>query len=180
MINVIYEGGFVCEVGFLFFFCVYQVGYSVGGYQFEILFVIFNCVLFGYDVVIGEIEILKNQLYLIEGVMSICDVKKDILGLDENVCYVFFLGEICINEQFEVFMNGMVEIKDWVVVDFKGIKGVDMDGVGGNGSGLDEEEGDDGNDGDNGGIVDEEDFVVKFVGIWMWVFVMGVIVIVVF
>jgi hypothetical protein len=180
MTNATHEGGLVREAGLLSFSRVYQAGHSAGGYQPETLSAIFNRALFGYDVATGEIEISKNQSYSTEGAMSIRDVKKDIPGPDENVCYVFLPGETCTNEQFEALMNGTAETKDWVVVDPKGIKGVDMDGAGGNGSGSDEEEGDDGNDGDNGGTVDEEDSAAKFAGTWTWALAMGAIAIVAF
>lgn len=120
--NSSYDGGLVREHGELSFSRVLQAGHSAGGFQPETMSKVFERATFRNDFVTGKIDLAKIKSYASEGKADVRDIKHELPGLVENVCYVLYAVNTCTCEQMQALINVSADTENWIVTSPKGTK----------------------------------------------------------
>ena len=82
---------------------------------------LFERAMFGRDIATGKIDLAQNGNYSTTGPKSVADVKNEVTGDLENMCFVR-LPESCTDEQLATLAKGTAVVKDWIVVEPRGKK----------------------------------------------------------
>ncbi|KAF4468384.1 Carboxypeptidase S1 like A [Fusarium albosuccineum] len=120
--NSSYNGGFVREYGNLSFSRVFESGHGISAYQPETMYRIFERAMFGRDIATGKVNLAQDKDYTTTGPKNVDGVKNRVEEAPDNKCFVRLAPASCTDEQLQALADGTAVVKDWVVVEPKGVK----------------------------------------------------------
>ena len=135
--NDTYSGGLVRQHDNVSFSRIFGGGHSAAAYQPETVYRIFDRAMSGKDVGTGDVEVSEG--YSSEGPETVFDVRHELPGARESVCYLYDAPYTCAPNQIQALVDGTAVVRDFIVVEPAPVVGAE---------GSDDGDGEEGGSGD--------------------------------